>query len=174
MARYIVDSEHSEVFVETRANVHPIEIRTHGLRGTIEVELRAGKIDLSSGPRAELELSADLLRSGIGLYDSEIHRQLEVRKYRTVEGKLIDASEIAPGRFRVRGILTLHGVTRELEGEVTVRIGDDSLEIEGATTLDVREHLLEPPKILMLEAQPLIHLRAKIRAVRERSRDFGA
>jgi hypothetical protein len=57
-------------------------------------------------------------------------------------------------------------VTRDIEGEVTVRVGDDWLEFEGAKTLDMRDFKLEPPKILMLEVQAEINLRAKIRAVR--------
>ena len=85
MTQYRIDSDRSEVFVEARSNVHPIEIRTQGVKGTIEVEVRNGLIDLSSAPRADLEIAADLLRSGIDLYDSEIHRRIEVRKYRTIK-----------------------------------------------------------------------------------------
>jgi len=166
MAQYRIDSDRSEVFVEARSNVHPIEIRTQGVKGTIEVEVRNGLIDLSSAPRADLEIAADLLRSGIDLYDSEIHRRIEVRKYRTIKGQLRDASELGGGRYKLRGSLSLHGVTREIEGEVMVRTGDDWLEFEGAKTLDMREFNLEPPKILMLEVQAQINLRAKIRAVR--------
>jgi polyisoprenoid-binding protein YceI len=166
MAQYRIDSDRSEVYVEARSNVHPIEIRTQGVRGTIELEVRDGKIDLSSAPRAELEIQADLLRSGIDLYDSEIHRRIEVRKYRAIKGQLRDASEIGPGRYRLRGNLSLHGVTRDLEGEVTMRAGDDWVEFEGTKTLDMRDYNLEPPKILMLEVQAQINLRAKIRATR--------
>lgn len=166
MAQYRIDADRSEVFVEARSNVHPIEIRTQGVRGTIEVDVRNGEIDLSSAPRAELEIAADLLRSGIDLYDSEIHRRIEVRKYRSIKGQLKDASQIGPGRYRLRGTLSLHGVTRDIEGEVTMRVGDDWLEFEGSKSLDMREFNLEPPKILMLEVQAQINLRAKIRAVR--------
>ena len=166
MAHYRIDSDRSEVFVEARSNVHPIEIRTQGVRGTIDTDVKDGEINLASAPRAELEISADLLRSGIDLYDSEIHRRIEVLKYRTIKGQLRDASLIGPGRYRLRGTLSLHGVTREIEGEVTMRAGDDWLEFEGSKTLDMREFNLEPPKILMLEVQAQINLRAKIRAVR--------
>jgi polyisoprenoid-binding protein YceI len=167
MTLYRIDADRSEVFAEARSNVHPIEIRTQGLSGTIEVDVRNGQIDLASAPRAELEISADRLRSGIELYDSEIHRRIEVRKFRTIRGQLRDASEIGPGRYKLRGSLSLHGVTRDIEGEVMVRVGDDWLEIEGAKTLDMRDFKLDPPKILMLEVQAEINLRAKIRAVRK-------
>jgi hypothetical protein len=73
------------------------------VKGTIELEVRSGLIDLSSAPRAELEIAADRLRSGIDLYDSEIHRRIEVRKFRTIKGQLRDASELGRGRYKLRG-----------------------------------------------------------------------
>jgi polyisoprenoid-binding protein YceI len=168
MTAYRIESDHSEVFVEARSNVHPIEIRTQGLSGTIEVDVDAGKLQLSPAPRAAMEIAADLLRSGIELYDKEIHRMIEVRKYRAIKGELRETSEITPGRYKLTGTLQLHGVTRDIDGEVTVRVSDDgaTLEIEGTKTLDMRDFNLDPPKILMLEVQPEVAVRAKIRAVR--------
>jgi polyisoprenoid-binding protein YceI len=168
MTAYRIEPDHSEIYVEARSNVHPIEIRTQGLAGTIEVDVDAGTLRLSPAPRATLEISADLLRSGIELYDKEIHRMIEVRKYRAIKGELRETHEITPGRYRLTGSLQLHGVTRDIDGEVTVRIGDDgaTLDIEGTKTLDMRDFNLDPPKILMLEVQPDVAVRAKIRAVR--------
>jgi hypothetical protein len=47
-----------------------------------------------------------------------------------------------------------------------VRAGDDWLEFEARRRSTCAEFNLEPPKILMLEVQAQINLRAKIRAVR--------
>ena len=168
MAQYRIEPDDSEIFVEAHSNVHPIEIHIQGLVGTIDADVQSGELDLAISPRASLQLPAELLRSGIELYDNEIHRMIEVRKYRSIKGQLLEASEIAPGRYRLRGRLSLHGVTRDIDGEVTVRVrdGDGTLEIEGTKTLDMRDFNLDPPKILMLEVQPEISVRAKIRAVR--------
>jgi polyisoprenoid-binding protein YceI len=168
MTAYRIESDHSEVFVEARSNVHPIEIRTQGLSGTIEVDVDAGKLQLSPAPRAAMEIAADLLRSGIELYDKEIHRMIEVRKYRTIKCELLETSEVTSGHFKLKGTIQLHGVTREIDGDVTVRVNDDAgtIEIEGSKTIDMRDFNLDPPKILMLEVQPDVSIRAKIRAVR--------
>jgi polyisoprenoid-binding protein YceI len=168
LSKYRIEPEHSELFVEARSNIHPIEIRTQGLSGTIDLDVRAGHLDLSTAPRATLEVAADCLRSGIDLYDKEIHRVIDVRRHRSVSARLHETHEIAPGRYRVTGSLSIRGVTREIGGEVTlhVRDGDDSLEIEWASTLDTREFHIAAPKILMLEMQPMINVWAKIRAVR--------
>ena len=169
MAQYRIEAEQSELFIQARSNVHPIDIHTQGLSGTIDVSLQSGKLRLDSPPRALLQLSAELLRSGIELYDNEIHRLIEVRKYRTIRGELLQTSEISNGRYRLRGNLSLHGVTREIEGEVTLRISDEggTLDIEGSQTIDMRDFNLDPPKILMLEVKSEVSVQARIRAVRD-------
>jgi hypothetical protein len=70
------------------------------LIGTIDLDVHAGHLDLSTAPRATLEVAVDHLRSGIELYDKEIHRVIDVRKYRSCSAKLLEAREIAPGRYR--------------------------------------------------------------------------
>jgi len=168
LSKYRIEPGHSELFVEARSNVHPIEIRTQGLDGTIALDVDGGDLDLSTAPRATLEVAADFLRSRIELYDQEIHRVIAVRKHRSISVKLLETQEIAPGRYRVKGSLSLRGVRREIGGEVTLSVGDggDSLQIERAGTLDTRHFELPAPKILMLEMQPEINVRAKIQAVR--------
>jgi polyisoprenoid-binding protein YceI len=168
LAKYSIEPAHSELFVEARSNVHPIEIRTQGLLGMIDLDVDGRDLDLSTAPRATLEVAADCLRSGIELYDQEIHRVIAVRKYRSVSARLLETHEIAPGRYRLKGSLSLRGATREIGGEVTLRVGDggDSLEIEWAGTRDTRHFELAPPQILMLEMQPEINVRAKIHAAR--------
>jgi polyisoprenoid-binding protein YceI len=156
MAKYRIEPEHSELLVEARSNVHPIEIRTQGLSGTIDLDARAGELNLTTVPRATLEVATDRLRSGIELYDKEIHRVIDVRKYRSVSAKLHETHAIAPGRYRLTGSLSIRGVTRAIGGDVTLRVGtgDDSLEIEWVNTLDTRDFQIDQPKILMLEMNP--------------------
>ena len=166
MAKYRIDSERSELIVDARSNVHPIEIRTAGVSGTIDLDVHAGQVDLSSAPRAEFEIPVDLLRSGIDLYDKEIQRRIGARKHRVIRGRIHDVREIAPARYRLSGKLSLHGVTREIEGDVDVRVQDGALEIEGSTLLDTRDYKIEPPKVLMLEVNPKVKIRALILAVR--------
>ena len=125
----------------------------------IALDVHAGHLDLSTAPRATLEVAADLLRSGIDLYDKEIHRVIDVRKYRSVRAKLLEAYEVAPDRYRLKGRLSLRGVTRDISGEVTLRVrdGDDSLEIEWAGTLDTRDFELPPPRFSCSRCRAKIH-----------------
>lgn len=168
MTAYRIEPDQSEVYVEARSNVHPIEIRTQGVTGIIEVDTEPGRLKLSPAPRASIEIGADDLRSGIELYDKEIHRMIEVRKYRTIKCELLEVNEVSAGHFQLKGTIQIHGVTRELDGDVTVQVNDDAvtLEIEGSKTIDMRDYDLDPPKILMLEVRPDVSIKAKLRAVR--------
>ena len=166
MVQYRIDPERSELIIDARSNVHPIEIRAAGVSGTIDIGVSAGQVDLSSPPRADFEITPDLLRSGIDLYDKEIHRRIGALKYRVIRGRIHDAREIAPARYSLSGTLSLRGVTREIEGEVEVRVHGGALEIEGSTLLDTRDYTIDPPKILMLEVHPKVKIRTLIRAVR--------
>lgn len=168
MTRYLVDPDRSELQAEAHSNVHPIEIRTHGFEGTIEAEAKGSELDLSRQPSARLEIDADLMKSGIELYDNEIARMIEVRKYSRIRGELLRTADAGSGRYRLRCKLSFHGVNRELDTEVRVRFPDaNTIEIEGEQDIDMRDYNLKPPKILMLEVKPDVRLRAKIVAVRE-------
>jgi hypothetical protein len=90
-----------------------------------------------------------------------------VRKFRAIKGQLRDASEIGPGPLPACAAAVAarcHEATSRARSRFA-RATTGS-EFEGAKTLDMRDFKLEPPKILMLEVQAQINLRAKIRAVR--------
>lgn len=168
MTRYVVDPDRSELTAEAHSNVHPIEIRTHGFEGTIEAEPKPPGLDLSKPPSARLEIDADLMKSGIELYDNEIARMIETRKYPRIRGELLRAEDAGGGRYSLRCKLNFHGVHQELDTQVSVRFPDaNTIEIEGEQDIDMRDYNLKPPKILMLEVKPDVRLRAKIVAVRE-------
>ena len=168
MAKYRILPDRSTLTVEARSNVHPIRIRTPGFEGTIETETQGDKLKLSNPARARLQIAAELMKSGIELYDAEIQRMIETRKFSQIKGELLRVEEKGQGSYCLRGRLSFHGVTKEIESNVTVRVSDgDTLEVEGEHTIDMRDFNLQPPKILMLQVLPEVSVRAKITAVRE-------
>ena len=55
----------------------------------------------------------DSLKTGNMLYDRELERQLDVRKYPRIRGEIVEVKELEAGRrYKVRGNLSLHGVTK--------------------------------------------------------------
>jgi polyisoprenoid-binding protein YceI len=109
------------------------------------------------------------MKSGNVLYDRELERRLEARKYPFIRGSVREVTALGDGqRYRVLGQLEFHGVARPVEGEVRLRVVDErTLEIEGERVFDLRDYGLEPPRILMLKVYPEVRVRAQVIAEQE-------
>jgi polyisoprenoid-binding protein YceI len=168
MAMYRISPERSRLFAEVRSSIHPIRGEAGGVRGDIEVELADDRIDLRSSPKARVEIETDALKTGNSLYDRELERRIDARKYPVIRGEVLEVRTAdSPNRYHVRGNLALHGRTQTLEGQVNVRIIDSkAIEIEGEKMLDMRDYGLEPPKILMLRVYPEVRVWGRIVAER--------
>lgn len=161
MLRYRVVPSRSTLWAEARSSVHPILVETTGFEGYLSAHVENGQATLAAPTR--IELAAERLKSGNGLVDTELARRLELDKYPRVAGEVL---EVTSGR--VKGELAFHGVTQAVEGRVTVRVLDDeTLEVEGELTLDMRDFGLNPPKIFFLRVEPEVRVRAKVVAIRE-------
>jgi polyisoprenoid-binding protein YceI len=169
VSRYRIVPERSRIWVEATSSLHPIRAETTGLKGYLDADIVDGRITGATPVTGRVELDADRLRTGNGLYDHEIERRLEVRKYPVIRGTVRAVQPAADGqRHRVSGELEFHGVVRPVEGEVRLRAVDDrTLEIEGERSFDLRDHGLEPPRFLMLKVHPDVRVRGLVVAERE-------
>jgi polyisoprenoid-binding protein YceI len=170
MARFVISPGRSELWAEARSSLHPVRIHTTGLEGIVEAEPAEGTGAPRLGTPTHVEVETQRLRSGNALVDGELQRRLDSRKFPRVRGALTaSAAGSSPGTWRLTGELTLHGVTRTLEVEVTVRQLDPrTLEIEGGRAIDMRDFGLPPPSFLMFRMQPEVQVRARLVAERER------
>ncbi len=161
MARYRIVPGRSQIWVEARSSLHPIKARTGAVNGFIEAELGADGLDLKVAPQARIEIELDRLKTGNMLYDREMERRLDTRKYPFIRGEVAQVTQLEAGRsLRVRGNVSLHGVTRRVEGEVRLRTaGSDGFEVEGERVFDMRDFGLSPPRILMLKVYPEVKVR---------------
>jgi polyisoprenoid-binding protein YceI len=168
MARFVISPLRSELWAEARSSLHPIRIHTTGLEGVIEAEPSEGTAPPRLGLPTQVELETQRLRSGNGLVDGELQRRLDARKFPRIRGELRSVAGEGAGTTRLTGELTLHGVTRSLEVEVTVRLLDPRrLEIVGGRAIDMRDFGLPPPSFLMFRMQPEVQVRARLVAERE-------
>lgn len=140
-----------------------------GLEGVVEAEPGEGTTLPRLGVPTRVEVETQRLRSGNGLVDGELQRRLDARKFPRIRGELARVSAgTTAGTCRLTGELTLHGVTRSLEVEVTVRQLDPrTLEIVGGRAIDMRDFGLPPPSFLMFRMQPEVQVRARLIAERE-------
>ena len=151
-----------------RSSLHPIRVETGGLEGYLDAESVDGGVRL--GLPIHVELEASLIRSGNALLDGELERRLEVRKYRRVVGEARELKPLDPaaGRYWVRGDLTLHGVTRVLDAQLTLRtLSDGAFELAGERAIDMRDFGLTPPKLLIFRVYPEVQVRLRLVALSE-------
>ena len=167
MARFVISPRRSELWAEARSSLHPVRVHTAGLEGIVEAELVDGQVRL--GTPTYVEVETQRLRSGNGLVDGDLQRRLEPRRFPRIRGELTRSTVgNATDTSRLTGELTLHGVTRTLDVEVSVRQLDPrTLEIEGARAIDMRDFGLQPPSFLMFKVQPEVQVRARLVAERE-------
>lgn len=168
MTRYRIDPARSKVWVETKTSVHPIHGEATGLAGSIDAEVKAGRLDLSEPPKGRVEFPIDQLSSGNALYDGELHRRAETRRYPEIVGEVREVTEGSEGRYHIRGDLTFHGVTREVEGDVDLKVQDDgSLEVQGQQTFNFEDFGIKAPRILILRVYPDVEVKIHLVAEAE-------
>ncbi len=168
MARYRIVPERSTLWADAKSSLHGIHIESHALDGQFDIELAAEGLDLGKAPTGQVTLEVESLKTGSKLEDRELERQLEARKFPLVRGAVRAVTPLPGGGYRVRGDLTLRGVTKSIEGDVTVTSRDGkTVEVEGEKTIDVRDFGLNPPKILMMKVYPDVKIRARVVAERE-------
>ena len=165
--RYRIIPERSRLWVEARSSLHPIKVETTGVEGFLEVETDPDGQQKTLRPTTgRVEIDTERLKTGNPLYDRELERRLETRKYSRIRGEVREITGDSP--YRVRGDLSLHGVTRSVDGQVALRVLDDrTVEVEGERVFDMRDFGLDPPRILMLRVYPEVKVRGRVVAERE-------
>jgi polyisoprenoid-binding protein YceI len=162
MPRFKIARGRSHLWVEARSSLHPIKADSAAIDGYVEAEIDGASIDLKMPMQARIDIEVATLKSGNILYDRELERRLQVRSYPRISGEVLEVLEISPGRLRVRGNVTLHGVTKPVEGDVNVRVLDETmLQFEGEKVFDMRDFGLSPPRILMLKVYPDVKVRGR-------------
>ncbi len=143
MTRLRIVPERSRVVIDATSSVHPIHSETSAVEGWWETD----------SPGGHLELAVGALTSGNPLIDAEMKRRINAHPHPTITGEL---TSFEP----TRGEVTFRGVTRSVEGELTVTPQDDgSVRITGERVFDVREFDFQPPRILMLRVHPEVSVR---------------
>jgi PadR family transcriptional regulator PadR len=166
-SHYDVNPERSVVLIDARSSVGPITFGALGVTGWIDVAMVGGRIRSGTCPGAHLEIAVDQLRSGNALYDAELLRRIDGRRFPTVSLDLRDCQAVgSSGRFRLRGEVRFHGVTSGLDGSVELaQTSPDTLLVRGEQTVDIRDFGVASPTVLMLRIYPDVLVKLQIEAV---------
>jgi PadR family transcriptional regulator PadR len=164
--RYVVAPERSAVLVEARSTVGPITFGALGITGFVECRTGADGIDPGEHTRARLELPLEQLRSGNGLYDAELLRRIDARRFPVAVLELVGCTPVGDaGRYRLDGQIDLHGTTRPLRGSVTAAMASPGvIAVHGDQGFDIRDFDIVIPTVLMFRIYPDVTVRLQIEA----------
>ena len=132
------------------------------------VALGAPRFDLASGNPADpsalpgirvdgdtVELSLGAGATHCGAIDDELRQRLDVRRFPVATVELQQAHALPDDTYRVGGLVTLHGISAQLQGSVKL-VGADSgeLTVTGEQVVDIRDFDIDVPSVLMLRIYP--------------------
>lgn len=168
-ARYSFDSIRSCVWVSGRSSLHPINTETRGITGWFEAMTREdGSLNLDMPIAGELQLAVEKLTSGNQLYDHELRRRIDARRYPMIEGRVTKISaDGAHPRYSVAGDILFHGKNRSFEHVMDIEIGEEEVALTGDYVFDIREFGMKPPSMLMIRVYPEIAVRVELYGTRE-------
>jgi len=148
--------DRSAVMIDARSSVGPITFGAIGVTGSMKVAVAGRRVCSNPVPTAHLEIEVDQLRSGNSLYDAELLRRIDARRHPTVSLDLRDCTALgSTGRYQLTGEVTFHGVSKPLDGTVSVAMSSDhSLVIRGEQVVDIRDFGVVSPTVLMLRIYP--------------------
>lgn len=165
VTRYTIDPGSTTVWIDARSSLHPIHSETTGMEGYFEGEVSAdGLLDVTVPAQASLELEISKMSSGNGLYDREMMRRVEARRYPKITAKLqsMTATE-TQGRYLAEGDITFKGVTQRVSDEVTLSAPKaETIVFEGEHVFNLPDFGMDPPKIMMLKVYPDVTIRVRI------------
>jgi|HubBroStandDraft_1064217.scaffolds.fasta_scaffold132639_2 polyisoprenoid-binding protein YceI len=155
MPRFEFDPTVSLMSVDGRSTLHPIHAEAAGLTGWIEADiaLDTGQAAVHAG-RFEIPLVG--LSSGNVLYDAELRRRLDIRRYPEAAGVVSDWQPTShPGAYRVKGDVTFRGVTRSVEDDMSLSKEDErTVILSGTRIFDIRQFGMNPPRLLAVRVYP--------------------
>ncbi|MGA8521561.1 MAG: YceI family protein [Candidatus Dormiibacterota bacterium] len=169
MPRFVVDTAQSTVQVGLRVNLHPSHINANALAGFIECEIDdQGKPRLDQPYRAELTLPVDAIKSGNGIQDREMRRRFDVSHYPEITAVVTHGEALdGEGRYRATAQLTMHGVTKDITGDLTLGVSGTTMTVDGQQVINVKDFGIDPPRLIILKVEPDVDLQVHIVAQRQ-------
>jgi polyisoprenoid-binding protein YceI len=163
MRRFDIDPEASLMSVDGRSTLHQIHAETSGLTGWIDVDLvpETGQALVHAG---NLVVPLGKLSSGNVLYDAELRRRLDTRRYPTGTAELSDWQPTStPGSYRVNGEVTVRGKTCVAGDEMWLSVEDErTVILNGSHLFDIRDFQIHPPHLLAVSVHPEVTIRVAL------------
>jgi len=170
MAIYEFDPSRSTISMRARSSLHELHASTSSIDGWINVEVNDGALEFNDNkPIAHLQIDVTNISAGNPLYDRELKRRIDIRRYPNIlaEATSISASQEG-GMWDVAGTVSFRGVSQEYDGQMDIQAtGTGEITLKGAKTFDIRDFSLDPPRILSMRVYPDVEIEVNIIAKRK-------
>jgi polyisoprenoid-binding protein YceI len=166
MRHFRVAASRSAVIVRARSNVGPITFVTESVNGAFGLQVSDGALVFDENMTSRLEIPLGTLTSGNVLYDAEIMRRVDARRFPIATVELMASTRIGESdQYEVSGTVTFHGVTRNINGTVTANLSTPgTVIVQGKQVIDIREFELGVPSTFMLKIYPDVEIEMHLEA----------
>jgi hypothetical protein len=170
VARFDLVQGESEVLVRAHTSLETVTMKTTKVVGYLDAEMAHGGVFLAVPvPSCRIELSVAALHSGNPFFDREGRRRFDAAHYPLVAAQLVTAIPLGAGKHRVTWRVSLHGATRDLDGDVWARVVNaDAIRVDGEHRFDVRHWGVEPGGLLGIRVHPEASFAVRLLARRQR------
>jgi polyisoprenoid-binding protein YceI len=166
---YEVDRDASYIMYTAHATTHDMEGKVGEFWGWMKVDTGSRAI------QGTIEARAKSMTTGNSMRDNNTFKLLEADKYPTISFEITGAEgdELASATskedligkelsVKVKGRLSLHGVTNEVALPATVEVKSTSLRGTASFKLLLTDYGMEPPKFTLFEAEDDVDLDVKL------------
>ena len=154
---YTIDPRRSRVVIHATSSVHPIEIRSNSPEGDITIT--------ADGGSGSLVIPVTTLRGDSPLHEIELRRQIQARRFKSIEATLRDLQHDGDG-FSAQGDITFFGNTHSATGRLAIDGAGDEISITGEARFDVTVFGFNPPNILGMKVHDEITVQIDLVATR--------
>jgi hypothetical protein len=164
----VVSADSSLTFFAT-SKLFPVYGQATEMGGYIEaIWTDSRTLAVTPAPRMHLELKVESLRTGNELQDREMWKLIDSKRFPKIFGDLRELrAGSSPARYMAAGQITLAGLARRYEGELTPQRDGEFVRIVGDISVDVRDFGLKPMDLLVLSVEPLVRVRLHLVARKE-------
>lgn len=159
--------DRSAIVLNVNTTLGPVVFGATGLEGFAEALVHEGELDLTVPPAAHLDVQVNLLTSGNSVYDRELLRHIDARRFPAAYLHLhhVRRLESPSPTYRVGGEITFWGVIERLQGVVTVVFPEPGvMVVSGEESLDIRLFGIPPPTVFMMKIDPEVKLSLQLEA----------
>lgn len=165
----------STLWIEGDSTLHAFASTASALSMTLKLEDEPAAALARKAPAAlVLRVPVKELRSGKSALDENLRRAMKAQEHPEVVFALSAWEGAAPGPVKAKGVLTIAGVSKDVEVGGTLALSGAGLRLEGEKTLLMSDFGIKPPTMMMGAIKTADKVTVKFRLELERAAEDKA